>query len=121
MIKDFFKDCEYRSKKGNVYFNSVTFDYSHPEISKRFEDGITNPNLRKNTIVFRHAITPKGRVSKWWCIVSFNGRTFPFGVSERRIVKKLAANTPKLPRGYQWSVPYLYSGKIVDEKDEVIV
>lgn len=87
-----FLDSEYR-KKRNIYF-------------------VTNAKYGKNPdiIIFWYAITPYGKISKYWNTLRFNGE---MQWNEKQITERInKMNFPKLPKGYKWSEPYLYSGSI---------
>lgn len=72
----------------------------------------TNARYGRNadTIIFWYAITPKGKFSKWFATLRFNGERT---ISTERKIKEINKYTfPKLPKGYTWSEPLLYSGTV---------
>ena len=64
-----------------------------------------------DTVFFFYGITPSGRVSKHWAayhtIPEFSKETKLRGL-DHYIKHRL----PKLPKGYIWSEPRLYAGKL---------
>lgn len=66
-------------------------------------------------IIFWWAVTPTGRVSKYWRTLTFNGR---LDLSDDEVLtgvrQEIAAHKPRLPRGYTWSAPYQYSGRRIE-------
>ncbi len=59
---------------------------------------------RPNPVAYSFAYTPKGNVSKFWCVLEFH-RTEPTDDAIRNWME----NRPKLRKGYRWSKPYWYT------------
>lgn len=83
----------YDKTKGRPYFDTRT----------RYE-------READTIVFWYAITPTERISKYWATLRINSERNVSSERKRKCVKEY--KHPKLPKGYSWSEPLLYSGKI---------
>ena len=84
---------EYDKRKGRFYFDS------------RAKFG-----RKPDTIVFWYALTPTGRISKWYATLRINSERNVSTERKREYVNSYAF--PKLPAGYTWSKPLLYSGVI---------
>lgn len=81
-----------------------------PYSSRPYFDTRARYGREADTIIFWYAITPKGRESKYYAILRFNSdRNIS---SERKLQKISDYKFPKLPKGYKWSDPLLYSGEV---------
>jgi hypothetical protein len=63
-----------------------------------------------DTIVFWYAITPKGKMSKYWATLRINSERNVGTDRKLRYIQEY--QFPVLRKGYSWSNPLLYSGEI---------
>lgn len=124
-MKDYWKECPLRNKKNaGVDLKLCSWRGCEQEMVDdvvRKEGDTSNPALRVNTSVVWYMITPTGRVSKYWYAYTWRGTSYPMGVTQNMVDKTFnAQKICKLPKGYKWSEPYLYSGNIVP-KDKLMV
>ena len=61
-----------------------------------------------DTIIFWYAITPTKRISKYWNTLRFNAERNTTTEYKKDKIKNIKLS--KLPKGYIWSEPLLYSG-----------
>lgn len=88
-----FVDSEYRKAKSNIYF-----------------DTRARYGREADTIIFWHGITPKGNVSQYFATLRINSERNISSESKMKYVVNYVF--PKLPKGYTWSEPFLYSGDV---------
>ena len=87
-----FEESNYR-KQRNIYFDTKS-----------------KHGRKADTIIFWYAITPKGNISSYWNTLRFNSER---NVSREYMEQKIKdMKFPKLPKGYIWSKPLLYSGNL---------
>ena len=88
-----FRDSDYYHKRGNIYFDTRARYGRDPD-----------------TIIFWHALTPTGRISKFWATLRINGERNVRPASKEKLIQNY--RLPKMPRGYTWSDPMIYSGSV---------
>lgn len=88
-----FRDSAYYHKRGNIFFDSRACYGRDPD-----------------TIIFWYALTPTGRISKFWAALRFNSERNVRPAGKEKLIQNY--HFPKMPKGYTWSDPTIYSGSV---------
>lgn len=63
-----------------------------------------------DTIIFWYAVSPTGRISKYWTTLRINAEKVTDKNEKKKYIQQY--ELPVLRRGYKWSEPFLYSGEV---------
>jgi hypothetical protein len=88
-----FIGSRYYKEKGSIFF-----------------DNRAKYGREADTIIFWYAITPTGKISKWHATLRINSERNVSSEHKQQHVDSYVF--PKMPKGYTWSKPLLYSGKM---------